>query len=66
LAKNRVYIPALFVLNKADLANIKRKPEGEEGTIKNPLLISAKENFGIDRLLQKIWEKLKFYQYLFN
>ncbi len=60
LAKNRVYIPALFVLNKADLVDFKGQPEKEEGTIENPLLISAKEKFGIDQLLQKIWEKLNF------
>ncbi len=50
--KNRVYIPAIFVVNKADLA----KNEIRE----NLLYISALTNQNLDVLKERIWEKLGF------
>jgi len=47
---SRVYIPALFVVNKID-----------EGNIKNTdyLKISAEKSIGLDNLKEEIWNKLK-------
>jgi len=54
-SKNRVYIPALFVLNKADLSAIdKDKALREE----KPIRLSAKDNNGLDRLRSEIWKNL--------
>lgn len=49
LARNRKYVPALFVMNKADQFS------QAEGVIK----ISAKENQGIEELQEQIWEALQ-------
>lgn len=52
-SKNRVYIPALFIVNKIDLLNKNLNYE-------NIIPISAETNTGIDNLLEKIWQKLDF------
>ncbi|MBI1863753.1 50S ribosome-binding GTPase [Candidatus Woesebacteria bacterium] len=52
--KNRIYIPALYVINKADLA--RRSLKGRT----NYLYISANKNTGIEILKEKIWEALNF------
>ena len=49
-AVSRVYIPAVFVVNKIDL----KLMENEY------LEISAEKNIGIDKLITEIWNKLKF------
>ncbi|QLG69418.1 MAG: GTP-binding protein RBG1/RBG2 [Candidatus Woesebacteria bacterium] len=58
LSRNRVYLPAIFVTNKADLMQ-NMSYEKQEGSEENPILISAKEKMGLERLLEKIWEKLE-------
>ena len=53
---NRRYIPALFAINKADLflkERLKLKLDPEI------ILISAKKKEGLDRLKEKMWEKLE-------
>jgi small GTP-binding protein len=56
LSRNRVYIPAIFVINKSDLLD--KKTQGV-GSIDNPVLISAQEGREIDTLLEIIWKKLE-------
>ncbi len=56
LSKNRVYIPAVFVVNKSDL--IANKEQGD-GSIEKPILISAQEGYGIEIFLESVWKKLK-------
>lgn len=51
---NRVYIPALFVLNKADLKQKQSKPKNQE-----ILKISAEREININVLKEKIFEKLE-------
>ncbi|HNP89501.1 MAG: GTPase ObgE [Microgenomates group bacterium ADurb.Bin219] len=51
---NRVYLPSLAVLNKADL--LPQKPKN----INFDLLISADKNTGLDQLKELIWQKLNF------
>lgn len=55
-SQNRVYLPALFVINKIDL--IKNPKEWQE-KFPDHLFISAKENLGLLELKNTIWEKLK-------
>lgn len=50
-SSNRVYIPTLFVLNKAD--TVKKKSA-------EYIYISAQNEMGIQSLLQAIWQKLSF------
>jgi ribosome-interacting GTPase 1 len=52
---NRVYIPALFVINKVDMEpNYKNMINGDF------VAISAEEKQGIDTLVDEIWKALKF------
>jgi hypothetical protein len=52
---NRVYIPALFVINKIDMEpNYKKMVEGDFAAI------SADKKEGIDTLINEIWKALKF------
>jgi len=52
---NRVYIPALFVINKVDMEpNYKKMIEGDF------VAISAEKKEGIDTLINEIWKALKF------
>ena len=53
---NRVYLPAIFVINKSDIANTHFHELIHESDV---LLISAEKGIGIDDLLNEIWEKLK-------
>jgi small GTP-binding protein len=59
LAKNRVYIPAIVVLNKIDLVS-KQDLEGLMKTLKGmPVFaISAKEGVGLEELRKNIFERL--------
>ena len=50
---NRIYLPALEVVNKIDL---KEKDERENGMI----FISAEKNINLEELKDTIWEKLNF------
>lgn len=53
---SRVYLPALFIINKIDLV---KNLKGFKEKYPDPLLISAKENFGLEKLKEAIWEKLE-------
>jgi hypothetical protein len=54
LSRNRVYIPSINVINKIDL--------GEKYKINNEdtILISAEKIFNLDKLKERIFQKLKF------
>jgi len=51
--RSRVYMPALYVINKSDLSSNRNIPG-----IENFLYISAKNGLGIKELREEIWEKL--------
>ena len=55
-AQNRVYVPAIFAVNKVDLAknlnNLKR-------SLPDHLFISAEKDLGFEELRETIWEKLR-------
>ncbi len=53
LAKNRVYIPSITVVNKIDLLT-------EEKKFDDALLISARKETNLDKLKDEIFEKLGF------
>jgi len=53
---SRVYVPALFVVNKIDLT---QKPNNKSSNEFSLIEISAQEGKGIEGLLEKIWERLK-------
>lgn len=53
---SRVYLPALFVINKIDLQKYNSNELNHESNI---AWISAEKEEGIDNLLQLIWRKLK-------
>jgi len=54
-SENRVYLPAIFVINKIDEEpNYKELIDGEY------VAISASKNEGIDNLIKEIWKQLKF------
>jgi hypothetical protein len=59
---NRVYIPAIFVINKSDLISpsINNKPQDTKYHIPNTILISAETGLGLEKLKEKIWETLEF------
>lgn len=66
-AKNRVYVPALFVINKIDLrkslgANLIHSRGGFEAPPRDEkeeqIWISAQEELGLDKLQEIIWKKL--------
>lgn len=57
LEGNRVYIPALFVINKIDLATDKMIKRVKE-LVPNPILISASGNVNIDGLREAIYTSL--------
>lgn len=53
---NRVYIPALYVINKIDKITIEELDLLDQ--IPNYVLISAHKKWGIEELLERIWDKL--------
>jgi small GTP-binding protein len=53
-SRNRIYIPALFILNKIDLSKEKSSSE------KFDLSISAEKEIGLDSLKEQIWTFLNF------
>lgn len=66
-AKNRVYIPVIYVINKIDLrkssgANLRHSRGGFETPPRDEkeeqIQISAQEGLGLDKLQEVIWEKL--------
>jgi hypothetical protein len=52
---NRVYLPFLVLINKADLRQVNRINEVEE---LRPLLISAQSGKNVDTLKEEIWKRL--------
>jgi ribosome-interacting GTPase 1 len=50
-AKNRVWVPAIYVVNKAERSQAKE--------MEDVIFISAKEGLGLDKLQEEIWKKLK-------
>lgn len=55
-SKNRVYIPAIYVVNKSDTLTKKMDDKIDQRIIR----ISAEKDEGIEKLKEKIWEKLNF------
>ncbi len=51
---NRIYIPALYIINKADRLTKHQLP------VPNHIFISAETGMGIAELKEAIWDKLKF------
>jgi hypothetical protein len=58
-SSNRVYIPALFVINKIDKGNIEKQKEKKLENIENVLKISAERQQGIKRLKKEIFRHLR-------
>lgn len=56
-SRNKVYIPALYVLNKKDLGIPKQLPPE---FLKNLVMISADKEGGLDDLKEAMWAKLGF------
>jgi small GTP-binding protein len=54
MMKNRVYVPAVFVVNKIDTAS----PEELKSLPKEFVLISAEKSQGLEQLRKAIWERL--------
>ena len=54
MMKNRVYVPAVFVVNKVDTLT----PEEAGGLPKDFVLISAERSLGLENLRKAIWERL--------
>jgi small GTP-binding protein len=52
MMKNRVYVPAVFAVNKIDM--VKQQPN----LPKDFILISAEKSLGLEQLKKAIWEKL--------
>jgi len=60
-SKNRVYIPAIYVLNKSDLIKNQlsiKEVENEFFKDKKLIFISARDKINLDLLKLEIWEKL--------
>ena len=55
---NRVYIPALYVVNKIDQITVEELDLLDQ--IPNYVMVSAGLKWNLDELLEKIWEKLDF------
>lgn len=54
-SQNKVYVPAIFVINKVDMEpNYKKLIKGDF------VAISAERNEGVEKLIDKIWRSLKF------
>jgi len=58
-SKNRVYIPAIFVLNKADVNNFQLTDYSVQ-TKKEPIMISAETGHGLEKLKETFWDELNF------
>lgn len=56
-SENRVYIPAIFIMNKVDTSAESKHYKLKSNFILN---ISAETGFGIQKLIDEIWNALKF------
>jgi len=54
---NRVYIPALYVVNKIDQITIEELDLLDQ--IPNYVCVSAHHEWNLDELLERIWDKLE-------
>jgi small GTP-binding protein len=66
-SQNRVYIPAIYVVNKIDLqekrggSNLNNPSDRHEAKPLTPTThISSKKGYGLDLLKEETWKKLKF------
>lgn len=57
-ASSRVYVPAIFVLNKADMLPEYKKQTHKE--VEGAVFVSAEEGLGIEALKARIWQELGF------
>lgn len=57
LSLSRVYIPAIFVVNKVDLKSSEDSTKSDNGY--NSIFISAEKGTGLDELKEDIWKKLQ-------
>ncbi|GFZ43655.1 GTP-binding protein 1 [Saitozyma sp. JCM 24511] len=55
---NRVYVPAIFVLNKIDAISIEELDLLYKASIPNSVPISSQQWLNIDELLEVMWDKL--------
>lgn len=58
LLRNRVYVPALYVVSKTDLLSKKELDKVRRKLGKEYLFVSSKNNFGIPELKEKLFETL--------
>jgi len=59
-SKNRVYIPALFAINKADTLDKNKNYRLESPYDIKPIFLSADKDENVDLLLENIWKTLSF------
>ena len=57
---NRVYIPSIVIVNKADIASEYDKKHALKKVDGEVLFISAEEDTNLDELREKIWSELSF------
>ena len=61
LAGNRVYVPAIMVVNKAELLSAEERSRFvRESRPYEPIFVSAKEGVGLDDLVERIGHALRF------
>jgi hypothetical protein len=61
LAGNRVYLPALLVVNKADLLPPEDRAQiGRELRAFDPIFVSAREGLGLTELVERLGRALRF------
>jgi len=61
LAGNRVYVTALFVVNKAELLSPEQRNQVvRESRPYDPIFVSAKEGTGLDELVERLGRALRF------
>lgn len=56
-AKSRVYVSAIYIVNKIDTARVPRVPRVPQ--VSQAVRISAETGVGLEELKEKIWEKLE-------
>lgn len=65
-SKNRVYIPAIIVINKADLlskvtgAKLNHPSGGNEAPPVNTIYVSSEMDINLDKLKEALWKALQF------
>lgn len=59
-SRNRVYIPAIFVINKSDTLDKNKSYHLESEYYIDPIFISSEKGANLDVLLENIWQQLNF------